>query len=418
MLLVDCLRADHVGAYGATRPATPNLDRLARDGVVFDRAFAVASWTRPSVPSILTGLYPSEHGLAEFEQEADGAKGNALAPAVETVAEGLRAGGYATALIGEQYQLSRQFGMDQGFDLFENNVGNAAKIDAELERWLAERPGQPFFAYLHYLDIHWPYCPPPGTAGTFDDGTSQIDFCKGWRRLRERIRTGEQKLSPADVRAMQARYDEELLALDRHVGELFAALAASGRWDETLVVVLSDHGEEFLERGNTGHGQSLFDELTHTPLIVKPPKSWRVPGGRRVEGLLETRSVAPTLLDSAGLRIPSGVSAPSLLPWILDRSPTPAPAEFVVAESNGLWAVRTNDWKLVLEPRAKKIELFDLGADPGERHDLAASRPEQREAMQALLRRWRAGLKPVTPAAARTLDKETEEGLRALGYLR
>jgi arylsulfatase A-like enzyme len=153
-------------------------------------------------------------------------------------------------------------------------------------------------------------------------------------------------------------------------------------------------------------------------LIVKPPKSWRVAAGGRVAGLLETRSVAPTLLDAAGLPIPSGVSAPSLLPWILGRPPAPAPAEFVVAESNGLWAVRTNDWKLVLEPRAKKIELFDLVADPGERRDLAASRPEQREAMQALLRRWRAGLKPVTPAAARALDKETEEGLRALGYLR
>jgi arylsulfatase A-like enzyme len=416
VLLVDALRADTVGLYGSRLPATPALDALAPESVVFEHAFAQASWTRPSVPSLLTGLYPSEHGLVDFESRGPKVAANVLSPQVVTLAEGMKAAGYRTAMVGYQAQLSLRFGFGQGFDFYNNNTMGAERIDRRFLGWLDEEPERPFFAYLHYLDIHWPYCPPSETFGKFNSDPDAIRLCDNWHKLREDIREGVVRLTDSDRAVLAARYAEEMLALDSQIGRLFQGLRKRGVWDDTLIVVTADHGEELNERGGIEHGHTLYDELLHVPFVWKLPAAWQKSRGRRVGELIETRSLLPTLFDLVRQPVAKEVTAPSLLPWVLGRPPRKPPYEFVAAESNGIYAVRTDKWKLVFTPEKKSFELYDLAADPGERVNVAGQRPEELAQLQRRLSSWRKGLHALTGERTALDDKLTEE-LKNLGYL-
>jgi arylsulfatase A-like enzyme len=435
LLVVDCLRADRIGAESPyARAAAPRLEAFAAASTRFTRAFAQSSWTRPSVPTLLTGLYPSEHGLGAFLQEGDQVTGGSLSPAAVTVAEAMRALGYATALFAQQNQLAPKFGLDQGFDVYDHKASRAAHIHQEFLSWLdggasAEGPGdassapdrtsadtdskRPFFAYLHYLELHWPYCAPPATRGVFTAGYQGRPLCADWRRLREEIRSGLVELSAEEIEAMRGQYDEELLALDGEIGSLFDRLRERGLWDDTLIVVTSDHGEEFFEHGGMAHGTTLFDELIHVPLVLKPPSSWAAASGT-VSALVEHRDLLPTFIEAAG-RQPAPTGDRRSLRQRM-RGDRDGEREFVVAELGSTIAVRTADHKLIVDRGGGQGRLFDLVSDPGELHDVATEDPATVQRLESYLRRWRAGLQPI-PAGAETLDDETVEGLRALGYL-
>ena len=416
VILVDALRADQLQLYGSKVAIAPRLDALGPESVVFERAFSPASWTRPALPSLFTGLYPSEHGLTDFVGSAGQYKGAVLSESALTLAEEMKAAGRRTAMVGYQTLLSARFGMAQGFDFYNNNTNGGERIRKRFLEWFDEAPGQPFFAYLHYLDIHWPYCPPAPTWGRVDPTPNETITCDDWRGLRERIRSGETVLTEADRRALAARYSEEMMALDWELGALFDELKRRGVWDDLLIVVTADHGEELAERGGIEHGHTLYDELLHVPYIWKLPLAWDGGRGRRESGLVETRTLMPTLVDVVGQPPPAGVSATSLLPWLGPRPKPEPPTTWVVAESNGIFAVRTATHKLVVTPAAKKVELYDLVADPRERHDLAPARPPELAELQGLMRKWRAGLRPIE-AGDTALDDETTEELKALGYL-
>ena len=413
MLVIDCLRTDHVGANGYHRPTTPALDSLAAEGLSFTQAISQSSWTRPSMPTLLTGLYPSEHGILELERNEAGAViGPILAPEVDTLAERLQAAGYTSLLFGEQYQLSRRFGLSQGFEHYQNNIGGAEGINRRFLKWIDANRPQRFFTILHYFDIHWPYCPPPSARGTFDVGGGEIDFCKRSRKLRIAIRRGEIELSEADRQTMVALYDEELLTLDRTLAKLFDDLRQRQLWDDTLLIVTSDHGEEFLEHGSIGHKSSLYEELIRVPVIVRPPLTWRVERGRSTDALVESRDVVATIEDAAGLDTPT--SARSLLPWL--EGGDAEEREFAVSESSAYLAARTRTMKLILSRLDGTEVLYDLEADPLETVNVAAERPTEVEHLRSLLARWRSGLEKTTPLRD-TVDDKTTEGLRALGYL-
>jgi arylsulfatase A-like enzyme len=232
--------------------------------------------------------------------------------------------GYRTGLVGEQAQLSRRFGLDQGFDFYQSHVGSAANIHQTLLGWLTGS-AQPFFAYVHYLEIHWPYCPPAEYRGTFDSGKSQLPVCRDWRELRRKLEAREIVPTAVDVEALRARYDEELLALDRQLGLTFAELKAKGLWDSTLIVVTADHGEQFYEHGAGEHGHFLWDELLRVPLLFKLPASWPGTRGARLDTLVETRSIVPTALDAIGAPAIPAVTAPSLVPWLIGKPPDSPP---------------------------------------------------------------------------------------------
>ena len=420
LVVLDCLRADHVGVYGSRFPASPRLDELAAEGTTFERAWSQASWTRPSLPSLLTGLYPSEHGLSDsFSNQRGKLSVRALADEAETLAEGLAARGYRTALFGDQVQLSPTFHVDQGFEEFKNKLGKAPNIRRRFEGWVAEKPEAPFFAYLHFLDLHWPYCS-KGARGRFDADPDSRSFCDGWRALGDRLASGKETLSPRDLVALRARYAEQMLDLDFELGKMFDAMKAAGRWDETLIVVTADHGEELFEHGGFRHGHTMYEELLHVPLLFKLPKSWERPGGAKVAGLVETRSITPTLLAAAGAPLPARISAPSLMPWLLGRpaeTAAKAPVEIAVAESNGLFAVRDERFKLIVDTTKMTKQLFDLAADPGEANDLAAAEPARLAAMEQHLRAWRSALKPLPARGGAEVDADQIEELKALGYI-
>lgn len=424
LLVIDCLRADRLSVAGYERPTTPNIDALAAESVRFTRAVSQASWTRPSLPTILTGLYPSEHGLNNYDVSEPGkVKSPRLAESVTTVAEVLQARGYRTALIGEQFQLSPRFGLNQGFDFYKNHASKAVNIHRNLFRWLDREPAgdggraRPFFAYLHYLEIHWPYCPPKEVRGTFDTRESQIRWCHEWRQLRDDILSGAVELTGVDREALRARYDEELLALDARLGELFSELRARRLWDDTLIVLTSDHGEEFYEHGSIGHGQSLHAELIDVPLLFKPPAAWKATAGRTVDVVAELRSITPTLLQAAGAPRLEGVEARSLVPWIVGPPPAEPPSPFAVAESRDHVVVRTETWKLIARRDGRDLELYDLTADPGETADLTREKRRELERLRRFLESWEQNLRPAAETASEELDPETVEGLKALGYI-
>ncbi len=415
LVVIDCLRADHVGTYGYERATTPHLDRLAAEGVTFTRAFSQSHWTRGSVPSLLSGLYPSEHGLLTVDRNRRGEViGPALSDGVELVSEPLQAAGFATALIGEQYQLSRNFNFNQGFDFYLNQTDGAANVNRNYLRWLgAQEEGRPTFVYLHYLDLHWPYCPRDWAKGMFSSGDNDFDPCHDWRRLRREVRDGSRQLSPQEVAQLVSNYDEELVQTDEFVGQLFDRLRETGRWDEMLVVVTSDHGEEFMERGLLGHQEGLVDRLLHVPLIVKPPLSWGIEGGGRDDGLVELRAVAPTLRVAVGLE--PGRGAPDLIARLRGTASSDDVAT-VFAENSTMVAARTDSHKLVVWREGGRRELFDLAADPGELSDRLTEQPQVAAELAARLRSWRRSLAPIATREA-AVGEETTEGLRDLGYI-
>ena len=410
LLVVDCLRADRLtGSF--SRPATPRLDELAKEGIRFTRAFSQTNWTRPSIPSYLTGLYPSEHGLTSLLEGQQANVTEALSPQAETLAETLGELGYASSMIGDQHQLAPRFGLSQGFDHYNHKGSKAESIHFGALEWLASSE-RPFFTYLHYLELHWPYCPPEATRGRFSAGWEGREFCFQWRKLRNDLRSGAVVLSPEETAAMSARYDEELLALDARLGKLFEELRARGLWDETLVILTSDHGEEFFEHGGMGHGTSLHDELIAVPLIVKPPTSWGAAIGVDIDALVELRDLAPTILDAAGAA--NKGSGRSLLPYFFGEAPLAR--EFVTSEDTVSVAVRTRDLKLIAAREGGGVELYDLSDDPGEKTSVAAQRPDDVARLQGYLRQWRGELRPLESMSTE-LDAETVEGLKSLGYV-
>jgi arylsulfatase A-like enzyme len=421
LLVVDCLRADALSIAGYQRPTTPSVDALAREGSRFTRAYAQASWTRPSLPTILTGLYPSEHGLLDLE--GDPAAGTAaLDESVLTLAERLQQAGYATAMVGEQHQLSPRFGLQQGFDLWHPKAGDGANIQRRFLEWQGGlTAGQPFFAYLHYLELHWPYCPPRDLRGRFDEGPSRLDPCASWRQLRDDMRSGAYVVTAEDRQLLRARYDEELLGVDRLIGKLVGELKAGGLYDDTLILVTADHGEEFGEHDGFFHGHTLHEELLRVPLVVKPPASWEAPREQVIDGLVELRNVAATFLDAAGvMELPAGTH--TLVPWIRGER-RDAPNRFVVAEGVDQIAVNEGRWKMIVGREGNRaadarggFQLYDLRKDPGERKNLAAGKRTRLALMRELVANWRKGLHPA-PQKRVTMDSETKKGLAALGYV-
>jgi arylsulfatase A-like enzyme len=221
-------------------------------------------------------------------------------------------------------------------------------------------------------------------------------------------------LSDDDVQAMTARYDEELVALDGQLGGFFQRLRELDLWEETLIVVTSDHGEEFYERGGVGHLSGLHDELIRVPLVAKAPASWSAPAGLSVQALVELRDLTPTFLHAAGVQVSE--DSYSLVPWIVGRPDRARSRQFIVSESSRELAVRTESLKLIAPREGGAPQLYDLAADPGETTNVASARRPDLSRLRAYLGNWLEGLQPVTPER-RELSEDTVEGLRALGYL-
>jgi arylsulfatase A-like enzyme len=303
LVCVDTLRADRLGAYGYKRlPTSPEIDQLASESIVFEDASAPASWTKPSVPSFLTGTYPLQHGVYEGSaRAAEGTVSDVLPETATTLAELFARAGYQTAAFVENAQLRKGMGFEQGFgDQYIDDAGDAREIRWRALDWLDERgdAGRPFFVYLHILDVHWPYDVPDNAAQRFASGP-EVEAFRGEdsRVLRDAVNDGTRTLDQREREVVNDLYDGAVRYVDGELGRLRRALVERGLWDNTIVCLVADHGEEFLEHGRIGHGHGLWENLLRVPFILRIPRE----RPRRVSTPVSLVDLAPTLCSAADI---------------------------------------------------------------------------------------------------------------------
>lgn len=454
LFTVDTLRSDRLGAWGAERPTSPAIDEFAAGGTLFEAAIAQAPATKRSMASLLTGLLP--HTFDEAH-----APGRPYVPAtIPTLARHLAAAGYATAGFTSNPYLVDGEGFAQAFDHFDASIamygstscGRACSVDdlvGPALAWAAEAP-TPYFLWVHVMDPHHPYEPnAPGPWEPVDD--------PDWQRLRDiwaarsvdevtthmnDLARGRVGWAPGELDFLLGRYDAEILQTDAGFARLRAGLEAQGRSDaDTLTVLASDHGEEFLEHGLLLHSYTLFDEVLRVPLAMRGPG---VPAGVRVPGQVANLDVLPTVLELAGLA-PPPLDGTSLVPWM--RDPTRPSRPILAQRADKYASLRTPDEKLIVRyrpypdatfdwrpwralpamartlfegARRDKVGYWRLDADPTEQRDVVSSQREAARSAYAAFEAQRALHPPRdvpdTPAPLRDVDPTTRESLRALGY--
>ncbi|MBU6280810.1 sulfatase [bacterium] len=406
LVVVDTLRADHLPIAGYHRETSPNVERLARDGVVYERAVSPGTWTVASHASMFTGLWPSFHGAERVPGKETTAR--PMRREVRTLAEILRAEGFHTAaFVGNNAFVARAFGFDRGFEEFRNDDALAfpPKLAEEVAQWI-ERQTDRLFLFVNVLDPHEPYDPLPPLDTRFP--TKQPD-------LGSSMTVAVDSGMPVEPR-MQAhfvsQYDAEVVVADRAVGAVVNTLVRTGRYDDALVVVTSDHGELLGEHGLAGHGQLPYEPEVHVPLVVKWPRQWRA--GERVRRRVSTRALFETILASLGIPPPTGVDGRGL------DDPHRVWIEDVDSSGNRILAGYGSDGAKVIDVTTSDglvySELYDLGASPGE-----TERVEDDGVSGALrfeARAFAALPRPANDQVPPAIDPERESQLRALGYVR
>ena len=392
LIVTDTLRADALSCLGGKPGQTPALDAFAHDGVLFEQAHSQASWTRPSIATLLTSLYPSVHGAVH--------KMDMLPDRVTTLAEAFSQAGYWTTGVVTNINVAPIFNFQQGFGeydylepdfyfwatdsatrlaiykglreareriganriYFYNYYQDAQIVENTLEKWLDRKPPQPFFLFIHYMDPHDPYFEIPY------DGRGNARANNQW--------------PPASLRdEMHRRYLQDASYLDGYLGQLFDRLRARGLYDNTVIALVADHGEEFQEHQGWWHGTTLYEEDVHVPLIIKRAHE-PTPGARRTD-LVRVLDVAPTLLAAAGARVPEAFMGRDLFTDAGSGEPLFAEEDL---EGNLLASIRIGSWKLITanqdNPRGlQPLELYDLSNDPHEKNNRAKSDPERLNSM-------------------------------------
>jgi arylsulfatase A-like enzyme len=438
LVSIDSLRADHLHAYGYERETSPNLDRLADEGVLFSNALSPSSWTLPSHVTLLTSIPPEAHRVRTARTRLD--------EAVTTLAETLRDAGYRTgAVVGGPF-LRRVYGYDQGFEEYDESVVKRRKEShtgtnspelvsrslAWLRRWHESREREPFFLFLHLWDVHYDYTPPAPFDTLFDpdyEGSATFEDFED----NPNVKPG---MDERDLEHLVALYDGEIRYTDDQLGRVLFALGKMGISDDTLVVVTADHGDEFLDHGGKGHTGRLFEEIVRVPLVIRLPG--RVAPGRSIDAPMRLMDVGPTILGLLGLAAPEGYGlregpdaarARDVSAWLRDPPPTePFPELVALAEARVLapnvqTSIRRGRWKLMRFQLGQRsvYRLFDLESDPGERRDAARlpANSERFSELQRELAEWETWWQRNDPGLSRAtrIDRAHEEQLRALGYV-
>lgn len=389
VITLDTTRWDRLGVYGDRSASTPNLDTLAREGVLFEQAFAAAPLTLPAHSTIFTGLLPPAHGVRDNG-------GYVLDPRHTTLATMLKQSGWQTGAFVGAFVLDSKWGLNQGFDTYVDkfdvskyqsiSLGDVARRAGEVVDnalpWLEGHAARRFFAWLHFYDAHSPYDPPEPFKSRFADHP----------------------------------YSGEISYVDDQIGRVLQWLDARGLADRTIVVALADHGESLTEHGEGTHGLFIYDATTRIPFIIRAPFSGT--RGRRVTATVRSEDVTPTILDLVGLPVPRDVQGRSLVPLLTGATRDmnlDAYSESLYARNHYGWselkALRSGRFKFIATTRP---ELYDLEKDPGELTNLYDERRALAGRMAAELDRLSANDAGAAPSA---VDPEIRERLAALGYI-
>lgn len=428
LVTIDTLRADAVSFMGNPLKTTPFLDSFAKAGVVFDHAYS-NSWTVPSMASMFTSLHPTSHGVVSGN--VDKKRGNRLLQpilpgSIPTLAEVFRRAGYKTIGVAANRHLRAGTGFERGFEEYTESARylTADQLNDEVRSLLQEAFGPEWrtswqksktFLWIHYFDPHLPYYSrEPWISRYAPDYKENSDNFPPPMTKPELLSAYESFTEVAPK--LRAQYLSEVSYLDQYLQQIFDDL---GIRDSTLVMLTADHGEEIDDHGGIAHGRTLFDETIHVPMLIRWPKG--ISRQEVVHDTVTVLDVAPTLLELAGLEVPQGAQGRSLAPLVRGEDGLIASPSFVeqLPPRESLEAVVDGNWKLI-SPRSEETPamLFDLQADPHERHDLRTSQPQQVMRLEALLRRWKSDL-PAAPEAVyfNSDDQELVDQLRALGYV-
>ncbi|HYS77750.1 MAG TPA: sulfatase [Candidatus Dormibacteraeota bacterium] len=425
LVVIDTARADRFSFDGYARQTSPETAKLAREGVVYEQASTPAPWTLPAHASLFTGLFPSSHGADSGHLRLD--------ERLRTLAEAFHDAGYRTVAYAANPWVGRQYGFDQGFDVYEEiwrdekgdgEDAGASLVNNRVERWLEWREGtpardQPFFMFINYLEPHLPYDPPEPERSRFVAPGTDPAAVERLRRFKHPLEVkyvlGLGGLQPGDLGILSDLYDGEIAYIDRRVGELAGLFRTRGILDDTVVVITSDHGEAIGNHGFLDHKLNVFEELLRIPLVVRYPPA--VAAGQRIKGPVMLQDLYPTLLGLAGIS-PAGAPAgdpvprealplpgvsglprggPRAAPAIISEFSRPIQFLEIIEESfpeartgpfdRALVAYRVGSEKLHWASDGRH-RLYDLARDPGEEDDLAAARPERTATLAAQVESW------------------------------
>lgn len=454
LISIDSLRPDHLGCYGHGRNTSPTLDKLAREGALFETVVSTTSWTLPAHAALFTALADSVHFCYDDQKWLDGSR--------TTLAENLKDSGYETVGFFSAPYLHPSFGFAQGFDsyqdctsysklsvdllksdrfikdkfdehgLIDQGLMSGAHQDitnpiilGDVKKWLDERTGGPFFLFIHLWDVHYDYIAPKKYVDMFTtDYEGPVTGKNVFRTAHKR----PESWTDADVEHLKALYDAEIRYTDDTIGEILAHLEKQGLKDTSMIAVTADHGEAFYEHGLHGHRWSLHDEEIRIPLILRYPPL--IGAGQRIDRPVRIIDIAPTLLDLAG-------QPP--LPHAMGRSLTPLCAkppegwtdETAICElkvphrkaNSNLMALRDRSRKIVYDEAKKRFTIYDLTKDPGEQEPLREVQdPERfielRQRTKKMLQKRYRQLPTIGNRDVPEVKMKTLEQLKALGYTR
>ncbi len=436
MIVLDALSARHVGHLGYERPTTPAIDALAADGVTFAHAFAPAPYTLASIPSLFTGRLPDTHGLVGAD--------SVLAEEETTLAEQLRAAGYRTWGAVNNLMGSSLFRLEQGFEVYYEMFRGEARerihdpsprgeelllegpepFVAVVGEWLEQRdPAVPVFYYLHILEPHQPYEPPPEYRERFLPESYDGMFSEGFVATEQWPQAGSGRgPTEEDRQALRALYDANLAWADAQVGRILELMREDGLYDEALILITSDHGEAFWQHGRWGHSYQIYDEMLQVPLVVKLPAE-AGPRGVRIETLAGLIDVVPTLCTWLDLPLPPApLDGRSLAGVVAGSEKIPAERTLFLRTNHEVPTIgaRTASAKTIVNhnrSRGPELEYYQVATDPEESENLA-SRESRRAAQQAeAVREWFKGATLRRRERGRELAPEEAKLLRKLGYV-
>jgi arylsulfatase len=418
-VILDAARAREFGAYGYARPTTPEIDRIAREGVVFEQAFTPAVYTLGAMSSVWTSQYPDRHhGDVSFSSR--------LPKDRLTLADVLSGQGILTAGFVANAIAGGLNGFDRGFQEFHEvwrELGSRADVFRRaLPPWLAKNKERRFFAYVHFREPHFPYDPEPPFDTKFGPDGPIPKAARRDAAFIQDVNQGRRPFSAAEREHLVRLYDGNLAYADQEVGALRRALESEGLWEKTVVVIAADHGEGLLEHGWIGHNVELFEPSAHVPLVIRFPGGVG-PRGTRVPALVDLLDVAPTVADVFGVRGKGGADREfrgrSLLPVAVGAGGKPLVLSRTVWD-RPRYALRDGRWTYVYETATGREQLFDAKDDPGETKDLAAPEALRTAYYRETLHEWtRSVFRGVRSGAegASSMTKEQCENLKALGYL-
>jgi arylsulfatase A-like enzyme len=420
--LIDTLRADHLGVYGYDRPTSPNIDAFARRATLFRHAQAQSSWTRTAVTSIITGLNPQSHRV--------NGRTDMLPDSAITLAEYLKEEGYLTIGYITNGNVDARFAMDQGYDYYvrlresrdkrEVHILSDAVNETVFRFFDVEEIQEPYFLFIHVSDPHAPYMPPEPFRSRFAKGVpADLGLIDNVRPFSN----GDKVAPPGTRQAFTNLYDAEIAFNDHHFGRLIAGLEALDQFDDSLILLISDHGEEFFEHGGWEHGRTLNGDQLNVPMILKLPGG--VAAGLELDPVVRQVDVLPTLLDTLGVEIPADLDGQSLLPLMRRQTVARPPVSYslLLIDDRVLEGAVARGWKLVQDLSAENLSpvesLYNLSVDPLEQVDVKDENPLQRGYLRQALRALRYAQRSrqrESPEAA-VIEDELQMVLESLGYL-